>query len=628
MAIPKFYINNALVKEPLEYRGLEVQLNFENIDEVEASITQDGLKFVLDNADILNTYLTNVSGAGVFYGLPFRIEIGSPSQIIFDGYIDLTEGALFSCEKVEAKIREAEKIDWIEKVADGFGFDLLDKNGLITEADYIKIPYILSDIPDYRQAALYFLYSFVLERELENLFQRGKDIVADLSGFFTTIAGVLKLILYLAHLIAVIAAIIVLVKNLVEELISPVRFHHGMMIKTHFEKACLHLGLTFKSSIFDKTVPTNNELDSGIWDDMCLEPEKRQVGFKRNKSTDEVGYWQGTFGDFLRGMLETFNARFRITNSVFHFERRDWSISTAVYQIPDVRRDFHGINAGDMFSNYLLQFQIDNQELNTVNSYKGTNAKNYTEHKTIFPDFISLISGLKQPQIPFALGRRKDELTRVEKLIDGLLTVLNILLTPLFVVADLLVDIIGGAVKAINAIISVINVFLSKSKKIKKIKVPNSSFTKVGLGVTLKNRIGMLKQSSDFIGIPKLILVTGSGFDVKIAVDNDTRLSAETMWNFYHYIESFVPTKQRPNGNQAFIFNIPVIPFCIEDFNLIRGVNNDNEGEAKVLSPDGNDAKILSLKWNLYNNKASIRYEESKLYTENLTETLLINEGN
>jgi hypothetical protein len=87
-----------------------------------------------------------------------------------------------------------------------------------------------------------------------------------------------------------------------------------------------------------------------------------------------------------------------------------------------------------------------------------------------------------------------------------------------------------------------------------------------------------------------------------------------------------IPTTLKPNGNQYYLYDIPTIPFCLDDYDLVRG--NNNEGEAKVLSPEGNESKILSLKWNFYSNKARIKYAESKLYTDNLKESLIENEGN
>lgn len=627
----RFYINDQLVDPPKEYKGIELELNYENLDEVLASITADKFTFVNENADILNAYLAagTTGGLGVFWGVPLRIELDN--QILWDGYIDLKNGAQFSCEQVICKVKEKKKLDWMEEYADGFGFDLLysfpaGTPGRITDADFINIPYILSEIPDYRQAALYFLYVFVIEQEIEGLIKDIGDVLSDLSGFFSTPAGVLKLAVLIAHMALVVAALIALVKQMIENLISDVRYHRGMLYKTHFEKACEHLGLTFQSSLF-QDIPTNTYdingdlIPSAYWANECHIPPKNEQGYKKNGSTTQTGFYVGTFGDFIREMEAKYNAKVTIIGKVLQFERRDYGSSTEVYQIPDVRRDYHGINADEIVSNYLVEFQKDNLDLNTINRYAGTNCKNYITSKVRDTDGTELISGLKRPPITFSLGRRKNELTKVENLVKAFAEAFDIILSPIFSAYSAMVSGVASIVQAFNVFIDILNALPGVS--LSKLTVPSTPPPPPSFASTISARIGMLALSSDFIGNQKSVLIEGSGWDVKITTDNETKLSAENLWNKYHFIESFVPSASRPAGNQTYTYEIPAAPFCLEDYYKIRGINNDNKGEAKVISPEGNPAKILSLKWNIWDNKARIKYAEEKLYTDNLQETLL-----
>lgn len=627
MAVPKFYLNNKLIREPLEYRGLEVELNFENPDAVLASVSQEKFTFVGDNADALNDIVTKGTsgGLGVFWGIPFRIEVDS--NVFFDGYVDLTLESEFSCEKVIAKVRERDKLDWIESVADGFSFDLLYEEGHIKDSDFVNVPYILSEIPDYKSAAFATFMAYVLARDLVDVFDKLKKDAADLAGVFSTIAGAVKFILTIAYLLALIIAIIKLFKDILDDLIVPVKYHRGMLVKTHFEVACDYLGLDFKSSLFQTATPTNNELGKGIWKNLCLLPKKTQEGYKRNRSTDQVGYFDGTFGDFIRGMEEVYNAKIILTNKILRFERRDYGSSTQVYKIPDIRRKFNSLNTDELVSNYLVQFTVDNLDLNTVNRYRGTAAKNYITSKIKNPDGVELIRGFVQPRIPFAVGRRKNELTRVEKIVKAMFSALDQLLKPVYAVIKATRSILNGVVSAINAIITVINVFLSSDKKIDKLKKIDRDVQQQSLAQKIGDRIGMLKLSSDFIGVPKLIEISGEGWDVNVTEENEEKVSAQNMWNKYHYLESFVPSEQRPNGNQAYIYEMDAIPFCVEDYYKIRGLDGKNEGEARIVSPEGRPAKLLSLRWNIWNDKASIRYKEERLYTTNLKEQLIIDEG-
>lgn len=629
----RFYINNQQVDPPLEYRSIEVELNFENLEEIMASVTAEKFTFINENADLINDYvaLGTMGGLGIMWGLPFRIELDN--QVLFDGYIDLVEDAEFSCEKVICKVREHKNLDWLDKYADGKGFDLLyslgaGSPGRITQADFIKIPYINSNVPDYQQAALYFLYAFTIEKEIEHLIKEIAYIVADIAGFFTTAAGVLKLIALAVYLGLVVIALIKLLQELLENLISPVMYHMGMLYKTHFEKMCEYLGYTFQSSLF-QDIPTGildingDTVPSAYWANQCHIPIKSQAGFRKNHTTDETGFWVGTFGDYIRAMCEKYNAKFVIIGNVFRFERRDYGSSTEVFKIPNVRRDFHGTNASEIVSNYLVQFQVDTLDLNTVNRYLGTNCKNYITSVVKDSNRSELIRGFKQPNIPFALGRRKNELTRVESAVKDLLQVIDAALTPIYIAYNAIIDGLSSFIHAWNSLGDALNVI---GINLPKINTP-SKISKNALPQLIDNRIGMLLLSGDFIGVQKSVLIEGSGWDVKITTDNETKLSAENLWNKYHFITSFVPNAARPNGNQAYVYDMPVIPFCLDDYYKVRGLNNGNKGEAKVISPEGNSCKLLSLKWNIWNNKAKIRYAEEKLFTTNLQETLLKDTG-
>ncbi len=614
----KVYIDGKDSEPPLEYRGIEIGLNLENEDEIQASITQEKFTFVNANADLLNGIITQGIGGGygVFSGVPFRLELGSLQ--IFNGYIDLTNEAEFSCDKVIAKVRENKGGDWFQEIADGFGFDYLYSIGVITDADFIKVPYIVSEIPNYRDMALLSIYSFVLIKEIRDLIKEWGKVLADFGGVFNAGGGALKVIVLVVYTAAVFVAMLKLIKELLALLIQPVKYHLGMMISRIFEVFCTHLGYTFSSSIFQASTPSYNELASGLYADEVIIPEKSKEGFKKNKTTDQVGYPNGTIGDFVRGMNAKFNAKFIIKDNLFQFERVDYKNNTSTYKIPDVRRDFNGLNTDEIVSNYLVQYQIDSLDLNTVNRYDGTNAKNVTISKVQRPGGSDLIKGFKQPAIPYARGLRKNVLTEVEVLFQDILTVVDKLLNPVYDIIAVVKKGVAGFIKVMNVVIKALNAL--PGVNLNTISVPSTNVNKLNLSGLISNRIGMMALSGDLIGVQKVVMVEGSGWDVKIRSDNDTFLSAENLWNRFHYIESMCPSTSKPNANQMYVYDIPIIPFCKSDFLLIKN-------GANIVSPEGNPCKLLALKWNFWDNKASIRYAEEKIYTNNLQETLLINTG-
>ncbi len=633
------YIAGAIVKPFQGWKGLELELNNGDDNSPRVAITSQQVEWVNDTATVINTYFTNgtLGGLGVYWGLPLQIYV--ESQIIFDGYCDLVDDAQFSCVKVITKIREKKTMDWFESIADGRSFDRLARlsyfgPGKITQSDYIHIPYINNDIPDYKQAALFFISSFVIINELVRCIKDIADIVADFSGIFNAGGAAIKLIFYVAYLVTLLIAIYALIKQLIAELIQPVRYHYGMMFKLHWEKMCASLGLGFSSSIYDPSVATNNELPPGLWQNEVHMPRKTKRGYKENESTgQEVGHWEGTFGDFVRDECETYNAKATIINNVMHFERVDFSSANTTYQIPNVLKevapkpDFElkRTNAGDIISNYLVEFPTDALDLNTIDRYEGMNCKNEIDSIYEDPTGIELIKGYKAVPLKCTLGRRKNVLTRVEELFKDFLNVIDVIVSPLVIAINAAIVAIGAIIDFINKIIKALNNLPNVS--ISYINKPNATFQKPNFSEIIEQRIGMLLLTHELTGLPKRILIEGSGWDVKVTQDNETKLSAENLFIKYHYLESFVPTSLRQAGNQRYIDEIPKVKFCLNDYYSIRGITNDTKGEAKVFSPTGLPAKILNLRWNIWKNTAYIKYAEERLFTTNLQQELKINRG-
>lgn len=620
----EFYINGKLVREPVEYRGLELELNFEDLTEIKTAISSEKFTWVNENADVINNYLAagTTGGLGVFWGLPLEIKVSGLT--LFNGYIDLTNDTEFSCEKVVTKVREYKNTDWMDEVADGFSFDLLYQRGIITSSHFVNVPYIVSDIPDYKGAALFLISAYVMGKEIVTTIKNIIDVISLIGGYLSIIAGVLQLLFLIVYLVILIIALVKLIQQILDELVQPVKYHFGMMAETLFERACFYLGLNFSSSILQAGVPTGSELVSGYYSNLLLLPEKNKQGAKKNKLNKQMGFFNGTFGDFIRAFEAMFNAKHIIIGNTFHFERHDFGSSTQVYKIPDVRREFYGINADELISNYLIQFQIDGVDLNTINNYKGTNVKNYITSKNTYPSRVNLIKGFKQPNIPFALGKKKEKLTDVEKLIGDFLKLIDKIMAPVYDAIDAVLKVVNAAIDFINKVIKALNTI---GIKIPLVKKPSFTNKKNSLGNIMSGRIGMLSLSNDMFSIPKVLLVTGSGWEVKIADDNQTKLSAIELWNKFHYIESFVPSANKPAGAQSYRWAIGTIPFCLSDYYKIRGINNNNQGEAKIESPEGLPAKLLSLKWNIWQGTASIKYKEEKLYDTNLQQELIENQG-
>jgi len=138
-----FYRNGILVKEPANWKGLEIELNFDrDKDIVEESVNLTEFQLVNENADLSLDYIdAGISnGVGVLEGEPLAIEIERNGVVEkpFNGYLDYTTGT-FSKDGCAITAKEVQSIDWLNDIMDSFTMEYLHKEiGSITTSDFIN----------------------------------------------------------------------------------------------------------------------------------------------------------------------------------------------------------------------------------------------------------------------------------------------------------------------------------------------------------------------------------------------------------------------------------------------------------------------------------------------------------
>lgn len=640
----RFYIDDKLVEHPKNARELTINLDFTKENDPELSVTS--FDFVNENAQTINDYLQGgITGgsAGIFEGLPFRVEVteGSNVETLIDGYIDLTQTETqFSCYTINTSVGETASTDWLDGSADSFRFAYLYDQGIITDSDFVDVPYIVSAIPKYNDFLLAVISLFVLIKELKKVIQDIVEIVADIAGAMNSIGGVIKAIAYAIYAVALLLAIIEMFKIVIDTLIQPIKNHKAMFITTQGSKkglidaACEHLGITYQSSL----------LSGYPWNRMVIIPEKNKTG-KTNKpgvvrslfgvsvdpvvSNDKIekyGYFEGTFKDLLIGLKEMFNAKIIMEDNTLFFEHKLFFKKSSSYLLPDLYNDFYGTNASELTSNYVLKFQTDTIDLNTIDDYQGTLVQSTLTPVDIKNKKNVLLKNLKTIEIPFALAKRKNELTIVEKVVDGFLEISDAVIgTVVWVYNNTLYKAADAAIKVIGVIIDILNFFGSKMQKPKlPEKLPRPS-----LGEIINNRIGMMKLHNDFIGVPKILLIDTEN---KVHNDNFSYLRALYLYKTYHYCDNFNSTgvatlsgsgdviDYRTNDNgQRYLYKHDKIPFCFNDYLLVKSNNI-------IKLADGRTGELIKLEWTPYSDFASIEYKVEQIYTNNLKEKIIEND--
>lgn len=575
----RHYINGQDFGEPRNWQELSITKDWLNkVENIDINISD--LEFVLKANKYLQQRILNglSGGVGIFEGEPYRITVGDVSSPVytFEGYLDFTdELTVLGGEEISLSLKKRLGTDWLNDVADGFSFAYLADQNIITGGDYVSVPYVINYIPDGLQLIMLSMSLFMMSKELIENIQKLAETIADVTDAATPVIGVgvgfgavavtawdlgnfilvvIKAVARIAYIIAIIIAIKNLIEEIFEQLLPPKRYHLGMKFRTMFERSCQHLGLGFNSSIA--------ELD---WVHI---PRKDRKGGESGESgfpTNTGPIY--TFGDLIREMKKMFNADFRIVNGVFHLERKDNFDITSNYTIPAYFNDQerlltkHSFNTDEMVANYNIHWQYDVQDQNTLDDQTGRVFQAITQPiSTNNADLVN-IKNLAEVDIPFSIGKTKTGLTRVEEVAKDL---------GRFV--DNLTGIFGGGTN-----------FASQ----------------------ITNRIGSLLLSSHFLTYGKVVKMTGN----KLTTDQRADLSATLLWDNYHYINSFAEV----NGihNQFWRFKELPVPMSLEEFAMLLENN-------EVTDLDGNECIIEKMEYQPQRGRALLDYRVRKKYTNNL----------
>lgn len=581
--------NGIVISEPRNFQGLKITKDFLG-EKSDTKINISSLIFAGEEAiSIRNRIMNGLSGGvGIFEGEPYEIEVGevgNPS-FIFDGYLDYADNPKFiGCNEVKVSLKKRKGSDWLNDVADGFSFRYLDDIGVITNSDYVKVPYIINYIPDNMQLLMLSISLFMMTKELVQSIKATAEAIADVTDASIPVVGasvgvgagvvtawdigniilaVIKVVAYIAYTVAIVIAIKNLIDQIIEQLIPKKREHLGISIYTLFKRSCQHLGMTFKSQLLT---------DRKQW---VIIPSKGHKGGE--KPTGQKGSWSetgvpsandswDTFGDLIRQFKRVFNADFKIVNGEFQFEREDFWSNSSNYIIQDVftnqstLQDEFIPNTSEITSNYNITWAYDTQDQNTLDNQEGRVFQAILEPNIKTNNDLINLKNLEAVNIPCSLGVRKENLTRVEKVLKDL---------GKFV--DKLTGVLGGGTNFASSI---------------------------------ENRKGSLLLSSHFLTIPKMVVMSGG----KLAKDQRSKLGAIKLWNELHYINSFAEI----NGihNQYFRYKKVKVKFCMEDF--ISLLDNNF-----CSTKEGEKAKIERIEWKVWQDYAIIDYRINKKYTNNL----------
>jgi hypothetical protein len=258
-----------------------------------------------------------------------------------------------------------------------------------------------------------------------------------------------------------------------------------------------------------------------------------------------------------------FRAKYLIKGNTIYLESLDnkpfWE-ENSNYIMPNIEVLNKAYNTKELFANYIISFDTDDLDTNTVNNFTGTNYQVITETIQSPNRQNTAVMGLNEINLGVSRATRKTQLTAIEKVLKSVFSLID----------------------ALSRIFRGRRSFASK----------------------IENRIGMMNLSQDNISKPKVYIADG----VKISTTNDALLTAKTLYLNYHKDSSFVVGE-----NQWELYRGVTIPFGFSDF-----IKCKEYGYFRTES--GEEGRFDRISYNFNNDYAVVDYRIRKKYTNNLKE--------
>ena len=482
----QYRLGGNLIDNPTERQDTSIQVQFD--EGTQGSIETSQLTFVNEAYTIIKE---TVESGLITEGLPLTITIqeGEESTEVFNGYLDFStlEDLTGSEPKFLASIVEQNGLTNLSESLEGITFALLEAKGFITSSDYQEVKYLIEKQVALLEQAFLALSVFLMIKEIAEASFRLSQQIAIISAIVTTpISGQVGALIYavasalfeIAYIVIMGAALLDLIQQFIENLISFEREFQGIKYKTALEKIFSYLGYTFVSPIpeIDNYVylPSKAEgrADKGI-------PFDSDFGFVAN--------------EFVSMVLDMFRAEiFVVNNEVQLRTKKDpFFQSQSTFQLPDVLEQPFSLNINEIKESRFISFQDDISDAYTVSNWKGTSFVVTTLPITQNIPKNNLIKGLEETRFPVALGNRKEELSILEEALNTFFEAANFALSAL------------GASNITN---------------------------------TIQARKGMLIISQPFFNVPKVLNMQGN----RLAQNSREGLSARYLWENYLNYDSFI----------------------------------------------------------------------------------------
>lgn len=561
----------------VEWEDFQVMATFENQNAQPNITVNTELTFVNEYAELIQQWISN---GLISEGIPIDFSAGASSTNVFSGVVDLMDDMrVVDPTTIKAKVKPAEGLNRLSDRAEGLTFQSLYDLGVITNSDFISVPYVAEKEFDFVEFAMLSISIYLMIEQLQAQIRKVAQDAIDLAAIITGgVSGAAAAVVWSAALLIIdaafatliVVALVDMIREILSFMISPVKFHKAIRLKTLLDKAAGYLGYTYNSTISEIAgneivfMPSKNQI---IQDNQITQLLSNLTINQPGTGIPQPQDYAYTFAELLNAVNIMFGAKVAVLNGNLeqHALISNWWVKNSTYQMPDILIESYQYNTEDLIGTQLVEFQTDVSDYWTIENFDGTVSEIKTSQQSIQNNSNVLIKGFERYEIPFALGNRKDGLNKLEEKIRDLA-----------IEVDKLVNFFGGS-----------GTWASK----------------------VNARVGMLKVSKDWFNVPKMMKMNSAN---KLDANHRAIWSSEYLYNNYIKYYSFV----QGDSNQWKKIDDIEIPVGFEDF--LKLINN-----SYFYTPDGVEAKIEKLLWSPNKDTATVSLRIREKYQTNLIEQII-----
>lgn len=585
---------------PLEWEeGVQVKATI-NDKSTEAKMDVSEFTFVGSTADyILEDFIPDY---GVFNGCPYRVlAIDDQTQattIIFDGMLvlrDMTINSKLGPKILQVPLRSLNDnptiFDLISVVTQG----LLQQQGFFTNSDFINVPEVkVSKLNAEDRLVAIGNLGFTIISTFVKAIQDFFSAISDIVGLSVAI-GLVELLTLFLNLLLEIQQLVDLITQHLDLLLASQTWKYAVKLRSVIDAAFAKFGYTVEYGIIE---PILNKLYVKSSENGDIgNPVPNFPGQKILRRED----WGYLVTETLQVVELLFNTRQDVQGSTVHIKNKKdpfWTDSPAVnidnVKIETTKQYQNGYfrnKTEDVHATWRGAYQYDPSDAWTLTEKNGDSYEVHRETINSLGPKFSLLKGLQDIQIPYAMAVRYD---------------------PIDILVDLLQQIFGDFGGLLGDFQGIINQFASYIDSAAGADQDVADFLALSpLNFFFALTAGGLKVEDNTYGIPKLIYGDDTNGILNIPANFKDFIGMEAVYKNWYFPDS--PAQENNFAGQYTAVNSWRIPFSLSQY--LAAVDNP------YFVLDGNNAKFMHINWTEDARSAETEVEVNEVFDQNIKET-------